>query len=540
MNIMKLMRSSKLLYFLLWLVIISFVIWIFAIYGGGGQTSGRRFGKDYIVKVGNRSLAPRTLNLALQYQREMIRNYLGEQYVEQFMKDAHKRAVSNFIDSLILEDIAEKLGMEVKDTEIADTIQKTYKFQDPATQYPLMLQSRGVTADEFESMLKLDLTRNKLLNFFSQRYIISDKEAEKMYENENTKFKVKVVLLRNSYFSKDVGEVNENDVRAIYDKEKDTLQIPEKRSAKYLMVSSPMIRMSIEIPDEELKNYYELNKTKFGEKPFEQVKMQVKNMLLFSDKKYQEKVKELYDKAVEEFQKVKTEKEIEDFAKKYKLEIKTTRLMSYQNPEPPFMADQKSKDALFKAEKGKWSEAFETAMAYLRFCVVDITEPRPATYEDVKDDIRNRIKNERMSEMAKKKAYELKSLFKDTKTLEEEAKKRNYQVQDSQEIKLTDPIPFVGKNEEIAKIIFSTEINQITEPLPTKDGFVLAIPLEKKPADMNKFKTEKSTFIDKKAREMAEEYIQEILSQKRKILEVKGKISINQDILQQYDTQKES
>ncbi len=537
MNIMKIMRSSKLLYFLLWLVIISFVIWIFAIYGGGGQTSGRNYNNNYIVKVGSRSLAPRTLNLALQNQREMVRNIVGEQYVEQFMKDAHKRAVSNFIDLLILEDIAEELGMEVKDSEIADIIQKNYKFEDPATQYPLMLQSRGVTADEFESMVKLDLTRNKLLSFFSQRYLINDEEAEKMYKSENTKFKAKVVLLRNSLFAKEVGEVNESDIRAIYEKEKDTLQIPEKRSAKYLMISAPMIRMSIEIPDEELKNYYEMNKTRFGEKPFDQVKMQVRNMLLFSDKKYQEKVKELYDRAVEEFKKLNSEKEIEEFAKNYKLDIKTTQLMSFENPEPPFISDPKAKEALFKAEKGKWSEPFENAMAYIRFCVVDITEPRPATYEDVREEIKEEIKNERLSEMTKKKAYELKSLFKDPKTLEEEAKKRNYQVQDSQEIKLTDPIPLAGKNEEFARIIFSTEINQITEPFQVKDGFVLAIPLEKKPADMNKFKTEKSTFIDRKTREMAEDYVQELVAQRKQELEAKRRISINYDILKQYDTQ---
>lgn len=540
MNVMKLMRSSKVLYFLLWLVIISFVIWIFAIYGGGGQTSGKGMGSQYIVKVGKRSLAPRTLNLALQFQREMIRNYVGEQYVEQFMKDAHKRAVSTFIDSLILEDVAEELGMEVKDAEVADAIEKTFKFQDPATQYPLMLQSRGVTADEYESMMKLDLTRNKLLNFFSQRYLISDKEAERMYENENTKIKAKVILLRNSNFLKDLGEISESDVRATFEKEKDNLKIPEKRAVKYLMVSAPMIRMSLEIPEQELKNYYEMNKSKFGEKPFEQVKMQARNMLLFSDEKYKNLVQETYDKATEEFKKLKDEKDIEEFAKKYKLEIKKSNLMSAERPEPPFLTDQKSKDEIFKAEKGKWSEAFESPMGMLRFCVTEITEPRPATYEDVKDEIRNNIKNERLSELTKKKAYELKSRFKDPKTFEEEAKKSNYQVQDSQEIKLSDSIPFIGKNEEFARKIFESEVNQVMEPYPTKDGFALVIPLEKKPADMEKFKVEKSKFIDKKTREMAEKYVEELVSQRRQKLEAKGEISINQDILKQYDAQKES
>ena len=343
MNILKLMRSSKLLYFLLWLVILSFIIWIFSI--GGGQILENKLSKDYIVKVGEKTLPPRTLNLALQFQRETIKNFVGEQYVEQFMKDAHKRVVNTFIDSLILEDIAEELGLEVKDSEIAEEIQKAYKFQNPKEQYPLLLQSRGVTAEEFETMLKLDLTRNKLLNFFSQRYLMSDKEAEELYIKDNTKFKVKIILIRNSFFNKEVGEISEEDSQTVYEKEKETFVIPEQRTVKYIMVSSPTIRMSMEIPDDELKNYYEANKSKFGEKPFEQVKMQVKNMLLFSDKKYQDKVKETYENALKEFKITKNEAELQEFAKKFKLEIKTSNPMSLDFPEPPFTIDQKAKEA---------------------------------------------------------------------------------------------------------------------------------------------------------------------------------------------------
>lgn len=538
MNILKLMRSSKLLYFLLWLVILSFIIWIFSI--GGGQILENKLSKDYIVKVGEKTLPPRTLNLALQFQRETIKNFVGEQYVEQFMKDAHKRVVNTFIDSLILEDIAEELGLEVKDSEIAEEIQKAYKFQNPKEQYPLLLQSRGVTAEEFETMLKLDLTRNKLLNFFSQRYLMSDKEAEELYIKDNTKFKVKIILIRNSFFNKEVGEISEEDSQTVYEKEKETFVIPEQRTVKYIMVSSPTIRMSMEIPDDELKNYYEANKSKFGEKPFEQVKMQVKNMLLFSDKKYQDKVKETYENALKEFKITKNEAELQEFAKKFKLEIKTSNPMSLDFPEPPFTIDQKAKEALFKAEKGNWSDVYESQMTALKFCVTDIIPSKAATFEDVKDQIKERLKNEKMSEIARRKAFEFASLYKDIKTIEDEAKKRNYQVQESQEIKLSDPIPLLGKNEDFAKIIFATEINQITLPYQTKDGYALAIPIEKKVADMVKFQEEKSKFIDEKVRNSAAEYIQELTSRRRKELEEKGKISINQDILKRYDTQKES
>jgi peptidyl-prolyl cis-trans isomerase D len=539
MNIMKLMRSSKWLYLLLWLVILSFIIWIFAYYGGGGRAVGNNLTEDYIVKVGGRKLPAKTLNLAMQMQREQIRNYLGEQYVEQFMKDAHKMITSGFVDSLIIEDIADKMGVGVKDYEIADRIEKMYQFTDPKTQYPLMLQSRGVSQQDFEAFMRISLVREKLTNLISQRYVMDENEAKKLYNEENTKFKAKIIYARNAIYNKEVGEIPESSVRELYEKEKSTLQLPERRSLKYIMVSMPVLRNSMEVSEEEMKNYYETNKTRFGEKPFEQVKNQVRNMLLFSDKKYQEKAKALLDVATQELEKAGSEEEIKAFADKYKLKIDTVDNMSLENAKPPFMTENEVKEEIFKAEKGKWSKAYKMQVGSVKFYITDIEPPRPATYDDVKDELKTRIRNEKLKEIGRRKIEELKATFKDPKTFEEEAKKLNFSVQDSSEITLNDALPSIGKDKDISLKIFESQLNALSGPYETKDGFALAILLEKKPADMEKFKTEKDDFINQKARQKADEYITDIVSIKRRELEEKKKIKINYEYLKQYEPAKE-
>lgn len=542
MNIMKVMRSSKVLYFLLWLVILSFILWVFAYYGGGGKSFGKNVSNEYIVKVGNKSVTPRTLNLVLQFQREKIRNFLGEQYVDQLMKDAHKMATSNFIDSLILEDVAEELGVGVKDYEIAQKIQEIYKFTDPKTEYPQFLQSRGVSSLEFESLLRMELSRQKLTNLISQRFIMGEKEAEDLYRIENSKFKAKIVSIRGSSFNNEVGKIEDQEVKSLFEKEKETLKLPERRSLKYILVSLPSIRMSMEVGEDELKKYYDSNRNKFGEKQFEQVKNQIKNMILFSDEKYKEKANELFKNAVEELDKAKNENEINAFASKYKIKIENITNMSFDNPQPPFMTEKDAREAVFKAEKGKWSETFKTQLAgsAMKFCVTGIEAPRQATFEDVKEELKTRLKNEKLMQIAKAKALELKSTFKDVKSFEDEAKKRNFAVQESGLISLSDNLPFIGKNKEVAEKIYQSEPNTISGPFETKDGYVLAILLEKTPADMKKFTEEKDDFIYEKAQKKASDYINDLIAIKRQELENKKKIKINYDILKQYEPSKES
>jgi peptidyl-prolyl cis-trans isomerase D len=540
MNVLKFMRSSALLKYLLWLVILSFILWIFAFNRGGSQRSSKGFGQDYIVKVKDRTLPPQALALALQFQRDRIRKMLGEEYVEQFMKDAPKSIASGFIDALILSYLADDYGLQVSESEVADSIEKVFKFQDPKTQYPMMLQSRGVTSQDFEALWQSDLTKSKVLSFVSSKFIFSDKEIEDRYREENSKFKTKVVVVKASNFMKEVGEIPESDARAVYDKEKGTLSIPERRTLKYLVISAPSIRASIEIPESEIKEYYDSHKEKFGEKPFDQVKAQVRNVMLFGDKTLEDRVKQVFDSATEEFKKAKDENEIQALASKFKLQISTLTSMEKDKPQPPFSMAGDIVERVFKANKGEWSGVEEMPMASVRYCVTDITEPRPATFDDVKDSIRKDLKNERALALAKKAAYDLKASAKDAKSLEDAAKKSQFMVQDTGEIKVGDPLPGLGRNKDVGKQIFAGSLNEITGPIAAPDGYVLSLLLEKNPADMQKFKSEKPGFVEQQAQKEAQSFIDDYISRVRQELEAKGEIKINKEILAKYEVSKES
>lgn len=537
MNVLKFMRSSAILKYLLWLVILSFIIWIFAFYGGGGQTSDKGLGPDYIVKVGNKTLPPQALTLAMQFQRERIRSMLGEEYVEQFMKDAHKSIAGSLVDALILSYLAEDYGLEVSDAETADSILKAFKFTEPASQYEMMLKTRGVSAQEFESLWKTDLTRRKLSSFIASGFVLGDADLESRYRETNSKFKAKIVSIKSTNFSKEVGPVPESDVLAAFEKQKNALAIPEKRDVKYYLLSSSSVRAGMEIPENELKTYYESNRERFGEKPFEQVKGQVKSVMLFSDKSYEGKIKALLENAKADFGKAGNEKDITAMGEKYKIKLNTIDDLDRERPKPPFAGEEALLALTFDAKPNEWSGVVELAGSSVRFCVTEIKPPHPATFEEVKRDIMDNLRKEKLSEITKKAAFELKALAKDPAGLEKEAKNRQFQVQDSNELAIEDPIPMIGKNRNVALKVFDSSVNDISGPFETKDGFALAALLEKSPADMKKFQAEKVVFAEEQARKEAQNYLDDYVTRKKLELEAKGLISVNQEILKRYEPQ---
>lgn len=537
MNVLKFMRSSAILKYLLWLVILSFIIWIFAFYGGGRQTSNKGLGQDYVVKVRSKTLPPETLTLAMQFQRERIRSMLGEEYVEQLMKDAPRTISNSLVDALIFEYLSEEYGIGVSETEVADSIMKAFRFTDPASQYDMMLKTRGVSAIEFEALWKTDLTRRKLLSFIASGFVFGDQDLETRFKDANNKFKAKIVAVNARNFAKDAGEISDAEAMAVFEREKATLAIPERRDLKYYLVSAPAMRNTLEVPESEMKEYYEAHKERFGSKPYEQMKTQIKNVVLFSDKKYQEKAKQVFEAASAEFNKAGNEAELAAFASKYNLQISHAEGLDKNRAVPPFVTEPELLDQVFAANANEWSQIYQMPMSTIRFCVTKVTSPHPATFDEVKEDIKKRLKDEKVSAMVRKAASELKMAAKDIKTFEEEAKKRSFQVQDTAELKMDDALPFVGKDKSLCRRIFDGTVAQVSGPFETKDGCILAYLMEKNPADMEKFRKEKTSFAEGEAQKDAQNYLDDYVTRKRLELEAKGQISVNQEILKKYEPQ---
>jgi peptidyl-prolyl cis-trans isomerase D len=267
MNVLKKMRNMGSLKILLWIIVISFVAAMFTVWGTGGSTDkgGRTWlGQEYSVKVEGKTMSPAVYRLQYRFYAERIRQMLGDNFREDFLRGASKTIADGQVRQLILSDMAKEYGLKVSDEELAAGIQKIYNFKDPKTEYPAMISRMGVTAEEFQNLLRYELLSQKLTDLIGDTVVLSDAELLKRYTQQNEGVKAMVATVPAGTFLTKVEAPSEADIQARYDRDKSKYTIPEKRTLEYAFVAPAQVRNAMKIDDALVKAYYESHLSDFG------------------------------------------------------------------------------------------------------------------------------------------------------------------------------------------------------------------------------------------------------------------------------------
>jgi peptidyl-prolyl cis-trans isomerase D len=266
MNVLKTMRTMGSLKLLLWIIVISFVAAMFTMWGGGleAERGGTIFGNEFAVRVGEDSLPPGVFQLQYRFYTDQLKRMLGENFNDNFLKGAPQRVADGMADQIILAQLAKKYGLSVGDKEVAEAIQRMYRFQDPATEYPETLARMGISAGEFEAVMRNELVVEKLRNFLTDASYVAPEELKRRYVEENEKVNAMLALVPSAKFLQLVPAPTEAELKAYFETRKKELEAPEKRSIEFVQVSEASIRRAIRIDDARLKEYYQGHLAQFS------------------------------------------------------------------------------------------------------------------------------------------------------------------------------------------------------------------------------------------------------------------------------------
>ena len=267
MNLLKVMRNTTWLKYIMWVVVISFIGAIFFIWGRAGDSERRRttlFGGEYSVNVDGKTQSPGILRMRFKQQEEQYRQMLGANFKPEFMRGACTRLANSMADELILDGLAAKYGLSVGEQEVADTIQRIYNFEDPRTDYPEMLSRLGMSAADYEDYVRRTLLMRKLRALLQDTAYFSDKELLDLYTIHNDRYKASVAAVTNASFRAKVATPTEADLKAAYEREKAKLTTPEKRAIKYVLLEEAGIRKKVAVDEAQMRSYYDSHKDQFA------------------------------------------------------------------------------------------------------------------------------------------------------------------------------------------------------------------------------------------------------------------------------------
>lgn len=507
-------KHTKLIFIVvLSLMIIPFLFW------GVGSIGKQRPEKEEPIRVRGRNISAASLGMAnLDSQIRLLIDFVEVNNIktaEQFemYKDWFNQLINQMdINKLSLQQLAleyetKKYGISVSKDELVDWIGNFPLFQingifDTERYNTIVANYFRTWPNIFEKALSRILAVKKLQKFIMDTVLISKNEAYEAYKEKNEKVTVFYVEFNTQDFIKSVGKIEEIELKDYYEKHKEEFREPEKIKIAYLLFDPADFESQIAISQKEIEDYYEENKNNFKDKDgnlksIEDVKDEIKKAL--TTKKAGELCQE---KGLEASIDLTEEKRLGDMIKlagKKGLTIKETEFISREQTFVPELGwTQQLLQTAWRMDIETISDLLHAGNKWVIISPKERKQSRIPELEEVKDMIKDILKNKHAEELAYKTAEEtLKSLPKDvpfTKAVK------------SLKLKPKKSKPITRDNE-----LFSKTIRLIKTP----KGTVLVSMKQLYPIDNKKWEKEKEVFttsyLEEKKRKFFQSWLNNLL-----------------------------
>lgn len=222
------------------IVVPTFVVW-----GGYGGKAKRGKGgvvqeDTVIVSVAGVPIKAHEYTQRLRDEAARATRYGGESKTMAQLRDdgTAERVLSSLIDAALLRVEADKLGVDIDQDYLVETLKKDPSFQDENGKFSPMLWNTFLDSNERQnwneiySSVRTQLARSILLQRVMASARVLDSDIRKKFEENHTKIQVKYVAVDPEIVPTD------EQIQAEYDKNPKRYEIPEKRDVQFVCVST--------------------------------------------------------------------------------------------------------------------------------------------------------------------------------------------------------------------------------------------------------------------------------------------------------------
>jgi peptidyl-prolyl cis-trans isomerase D len=261
---LKLMREwFHSLKFLLWIVVASFVITIFAVWGGGREATRQGESEAWAARVEGETIPTPYFQRRLQNLESTYRQLYGAGYEQQRPSlRLAENAIRDMIDNRLIVREARRLGLAATADDLTRFITAMPQFRGPdgrfmgRERYENLLRSNNLDVAEFEAEILETLTVDRFKNAVFDAFSVSDRAVEEEVRRRNEKAKVAVLKLPLVQFQP-AGPAGEADLRAQLEKYPERFRLPESRRGRSLILTRAKVEAEVKIPEEQVRQQYE-------------------------------------------------------------------------------------------------------------------------------------------------------------------------------------------------------------------------------------------------------------------------------------------
>lgn len=506
----------------------------------------RKHAKSYLIKVliaiiavvfifyfGYSFRSPRGVKMATvngepitstEYQKtyrellESLRRQYGDMWSENLIEafDLKNQALQQLINQRLITQEAKRLGLDVTEEEIRSEIMSYPAFQFQGRfhegRYRAVLDQNRMAPEDFERSVSEALLKDKASQFLAAFLPVTDQEVREYYTYLNEEAKVDFVTFDPADFREQV-KYDPSEVEQFFKDRKDRYRIPDKINAAYIKINPSDFMNQINIPESQLKAYYQENMDRY--KTDKKVKARHILFRLDEDKSSEEKVRQ---KALEVLEKARKGEDFEALARAYSEDPSAEHggdlgyFSKGQMVEP-------LEEAAFELEKGELSDLVKTRFGYHIIKLEDIQEAGVRPFEEVRDEISDRLRSLQASDIAHEEALSLMDQMPYEVDLKEYARSQGLSAQETGLFSKGEEIPGLGEGEKLEQVLFSLEEGQVSDVVEFNESFFIFQTLEKVPSHIPELdevrEAVEKDLVSERAREKARKAAQGLLERLR-------------------------
>jgi len=458
-------RNIKSLAFTLWLVIGSFIFFIFVQWGMG--RAERTGGKAVLAQINDEPIYADQYRESFQGQlrrmKDMFRQPLDRQMIRQLGLE------NSVIESLIAEELlvqeAGRLGIKISDDDLREAILKDPSFQENGKfigreKYERLLQMNRRTPPQYEAELRRQLLIDKLRKTVTLPLMVSDLEARESYYRTNEKAKASYMVVKS--VTDLVPNLADAELKAYFEKNRARFEMPERRKGRYIFLDIDRLRQQVNLTPRDIESYYNEHIEQFTVE--EQVEGQ--KIVISWESQPKEEAKKLADSIVARARKG------EDFAKLAKENSKdpTAANGGETGPITRGSLGDVEETVVFSQTLGTISDPIETETAWMIYKVNSGTAATQRSLPEADPQIRTILSWQKARQAMDRKISEVLQNARDAKSLDKAAESGGLVVKETPLLAKGDETPGLNDAGQLSESLFVINKGDIDGPLSLGNG----------------------------------------------------------------------
>ncbi len=383
-----------------------------------------------------------------------------------------QQALNQLVNNELLVQEAQKLGLQVGEQELRDSIAAVPDFQIDGlfnkTHYLDTLQMNGLKPADFESQQQRQILADKVLEIVRAGVHVTDPEIEEHFRFQSDRVRLRYIRVPRSQFTESVV-FTDADLTKFYEENQEQFREPERVKIRYLAFRPEAFEAQVEPTDEDLQVYYDEHRATYD--VAEQVRARHILRKVSPDAPEEEK-KKTRDMAIEIRKRALAGEDFGELAKQTSEDSTASTggdlgVFGRNVMVPAFEA------AAFATEPGQISDLVETQFGIHVIKVEEKIPARTRTLEEARDEVRAAVQKRESRKVTLQRVEAAHEKAMDGTSFEDIAKEYGVAVAESTPFGREEAIPGLGRQPSLTEAAFALADGEIGDIMNLDEGYAI-------------------------------------------------------------------